>query len=327
MAADAVSEDAPAKINLCLHVTGRRTDGYHLLDSLVVFAGVGDRVTVAGHRGITPEGAAVDMPGLMTAAFRKDGSDQGADRGRVLAIGLGAAAGSGLRLGISGPEAHALVPDADNLVLRAAQAMGLADGGLSLWKALPVASGIGGGSADAAATLRAIARWTGLPLPPAEKVLALGADVPVCLAGRPARMQGVGEVLSPLPPLPALWFVLVNPRVPLPTPPVFAALQSRENPPVPDLPVAALSSAADFAAWLTAATRNDLVPPALTVAPVLVDVQTALSATPGCLLARMSGSGGTHFGLYATEAAADAASRHLRTAHPDWWIAEAPLLS
>jgi 4-diphosphocytidyl-2-C-methyl-D-erythritol kinase len=140
-------------------------------------------------------------------------------------------------------------------------------------------------------------------------------------------MHGVGEVLSPLPPLPPLWCVLVNPRVPVPTPPVFAALRSRENPAVPELPAAVLASATDFAGWLAAATRNDLVPPALTVAPVLARVHSALSATPGCLLARMSGSGGTHFGLFATQTAAQSAARTLRTAHPDWWIADAALLS
>lgn len=283
MVAEAVSEDAPAKINLCLHVTGRRADGYHLLDSLVVFAGVGDKVT--------------------------------------------AAAGRGLTLTISGPESRMLEAGADNLVLRAAQAMGVTDAALTLEKALPIASGIGGGSADAAAALRALARWSGRPLPSAALVLGLGADVPVCLAGRPARMEGVGEVLSPLPPLPPLWSVLANPRVPVPTPPVFAALQLRQNPPVPDMPLAALRSAADFAGWLASETRNDLVPPALTVAPVLAAVQDALAATSGCLLARMSGSGGTHFGLYPTQTLAEAAAASLRVQQPEWWVEPGPILS
>jgi 4-diphosphocytidyl-2-C-methyl-D-erythritol kinase len=283
MGAEAVFEDAPAKINLCLHVTGRRPDGYHLLDSLVVFAGVGDRVTVS--------------------------------------------AGQGLTLDIIGPEGDALQGTGpDNLVLRAARAMGVADASLTLWKALPVASGIGGGSADAAATLRVLARWAGRPLPSADQVLAMGADVPVCLSGQPARMQGVGEVLAPLPPLPKLWCVLVNPRVAAPTPPVFAALTSRQNPGAPEVPVGALRSAADFAGWLAGATRNDLVPPALTVAPMLAGVQAALAETTGCLLARMSGSGGTHFGLYAAEATALAAAQTVRAAHPGWWIVAAPVL-
>lgn len=281
MPTDPVAEAAPAKINLCLHVTGRRADGYHLLDSMVTFAGVGDRVTVTQ--------------------------------------------GQGLALDVTGPEAALLVPEADNLVLRAARAMGVEDAQLALWKTLPVASGIGGGSADAAATLRALVRLTGRSLPSAEKVLALGADVPVCLALQPVRMRGVGDLLSPLPRLPEIWCVLVNPRVPVPTPQVFAALTTRQNPPVPDTPPEALQSAASFAAWLATATRNDLVPPALTVAPILAQVQTALSTTDGCLLARMSGSGGTHFGLFTTQAAAEAAGQRLRKARPDWWIVSSAL--
>jgi 4-diphosphocytidyl-2-C-methyl-D-erythritol kinase len=277
-----VSEFAPAKVNLCLHVTGRRADGYHLLDSLVVFAGVGDRVTVAE--------------------------------------------GSGLALTIIGPEAASLTVEADNLVLRAARAMGVTDATLALRKELPLASGIGGGSADAAATLRALAHWSGRPLPPAARVLALGADVPVCLAGQPLRMRGVGEDLSPLPVLPKIWLVLVNPRVPVATPQVFAALTHREFPLVPDLPVSALTSASALASWLSAHTRNDLVAPAVQVAPVLSQVHTALAATPDCLLARMSGSGGTHFGIFATEAAATAAEQAFRRAHPGWWTVAAPVL-
>ena len=153
-----LGEFAPAKVNLCLHVTGRRDDGYHLLDSLVVFAGVGDRVSAQPDRGLS--------------------------------------------LRLTGPEAMALGSDADNLVLRAARLMAVDDVALTLDKQLPVASGIGGGSADAAATLRLLARWTKRPLPDPGAVLRLGADVPVCLAGQPVRMRGVGEDLSPLPPLP-----------------------------------------------------------------------------------------------------------------------------
>lgn len=123
---------------------------------------------------------------------------------------------------------------------------------------------------------------------------ALGADVPVCLAGRPARMAGIGETLAPLPTLPPLWCVLVTLRVAVATPQVFAALTRRDNPPLPDLPPAALASAAALAAWLTDHTRNDLVPPARAVAPILAEVHTALAASPDCLIARMSGSGGTH---------------------------------
>ena len=276
MATEAVTCPAPAKLNLCLHVTGRRSDGYHLLDSLVVFASVGDRVT--------------------------------------------AAPAPGLSLRVEGPEGQGLATEPDNLVLGAARAMGVTDAALVLEKILPVASGIGGGSADAAAALRALAALTGRPLPPEAEVLRLGADVPVCLSGRPARMSGIGEVLRPLPPLPPLGVVLVNPRVPVPTPKVFAALTQRENPSCPDLPAAALASAARLAEWLGQATRNDLAPPARTVAPVLSDVRAALESVPGCLLARMSGSGGTHFGLFETSAAAEKAALGLAEAHPSWWV-------
>ena len=278
-----ISEAAPAKLNLCLHVTGRRADGYHLLDSLVVFADVADRVLVAP--------------------------------------------GQGLSLWVTGPEGAGLAAQSDNLVLRAARSMGVSDAALVLDKRLPLASGIGGGSADAAAALRALARLTGRRLPPDAEVLRLGADVPVCLAGRPARMTGIGEALAPLPPLPALWVVLINPRVAVPTPQVFAALTRRDNPPLPDLPRSALGSAQAFAGWLGTQTRNDLIPPARAVAPLLTEVQSALSATPGCLLARMSGSGGTHFGLYASAEAVRTAARSLATAHPGWWIAPGQIQS
>jgi 4-diphosphocytidyl-2-C-methyl-D-erythritol kinase len=282
MATEPVSEPAPAKLNLCLHVTGRRADGYHLLDSLVVFADVADRVEIS--------------------------------------------AGSGLSLQLTGPEAAGLQAEADNLVLRAARLMGIGDAAIWLDKHLPVASGIGGGSADAAATLRALARMTGGSLPATQDVLKLGADVPVCLAGRPVRMSGIGETLAPIPCLPSMWVVLVNPRVAVPTPQVFAALTARDNPPLQDLPAAVLSDAKDFTDWLSAHTRNDLVLPAIAVAPVLTKVQTALSVTPDCLLARMSGSGGTHFGLYGTAAAAETAARQLVRMHPDWWIAKGRIL-
>lgn len=283
MATEPVVEFAPAKINLCLHVTGRRADGYHLLDSLVVFAGVGDHVSVREAAGLTLE--------------------------------------------LAGSEAAGLESTDDNLVLRAARLMEVRDAALTLCKELPVASGIGGGSADAAATLRALSRLSGRPWPMADKVLALGADVPVCLGGRPVRMQGLGEVLTVLPPLPPLWLVLANPRIAVPTPKVFAALARRENPALPDLPPDALRTAASFSSWLGSNTRNDLVAPALALTPELAGVQSALSATPGCLLARMSGSGGTHFGLYPTAAAAETASDLLAAAHPDWWVAMAPVLA
>lgn len=275
-------EFAPAKVNLCLHVTGRRADGYHLLDSLVVFAGVGDRVSAQ------PD--------------------------------------SGLSLRVTGPEASALGSGSDNLVLRAARLIGADDVALVLDKQLPVASGIGGGSADAAATLRLLAKRSDLPLPNADAVLSLGADVPVCLSGRSVRMRGIGEDLSPLPPLPCFWLVLVNPRVPVSTPQVFAALTTRDNGPIPDMPAAALGSTAGLADWLRDQTRNDLEVAARHVAPVLGQVQAALDTASGCLLSRMSGSGGTHFGLFVTEDTATAAANRLCATYPGWWIATASRL-
>lgn len=282
MATEPITEQAPAKINLCLHVTGRRADGYHLLDSLVVFASAGDRVT--------------------------------------------AGTGTGPGLTITGPESAGLSAGPDNLVLRAAQALGAGHLALELWKALPVASGIGGGSADAAAALRAITRLTGKSLPGIEQVLALGADVPVCLACRPARMQGIGEQLSPLPALPPLWLVLVNPRIEVATPRVFAGLERRDNPGVPALPISGWPDAGSLAGWLATETRNDLEAPARRLAPVLAEVDAALKGTAGCLLARMSGSGATCFGLYASEGAAAAAARELRATRPGWWVADAKVL-
>lgn len=269
------TEFAPAKVNLCLHVTGQRADGYHLLDGLVAFADIGDRVTVTQGQGLS----------------------------------------------IAGPQAGGLEPAEDNLCLRAARAMG---GGVAvaLEKVLPVASGIGGGSADAAAVLRAMARM-GRPLPEPSAVLALGADVPVCLAGHAARMQGVGEVLTPVA-LPDAWLVLANPGVAVSTPQVFRALARRDNPPMQPLPV--LRDAAGLAAWL-AGQRNDLEPPATALAPVIAKVGAALASRPGCLLARMSGSGATCFGLFPDGESAAAARDALAADHPEWWVAAGRMLS
>ncbi|MGN7868349.1 4-(cytidine 5'-diphospho)-2-C-methyl-D-erythritol kinase [Paracoccus sp. 22332] len=258
-----VTEAAPAKLNLALHVTGRRADGYHLLDSLVGFAGVGDVVSL--------------------------------DAGP-------------LSLRIEGPFAAALSGD-DNLCLRAARLAG-ADAAITLTKNLPVASGIGGGSADAAAVLRALARL-GHPLP--ARAERLGADVPVCLASTPARMQGVGQILTPLPPLPAIPLVLANPGVALSTPLVFAAMDRRDNPGLPDIP--RFAGPADLVEWL-AATRNDLEAPARAIAPVVGQVLEALRAT-GAGFARMSGSGATCFGLYDSADRARIAAAALK--QHGWW--------
>jgi 4-diphosphocytidyl-2-C-methyl-D-erythritol kinase len=275
-----ITEFAPAKVNLALHVTGRRADGYHLLDSLVVFADVGDRVTVSPADDLT--------------------------------------------LTVTGPQAGSLPVTDDNLVLRAARSFGTAQrAAINLEKTLPVASGIGGGSADAAATLRALVRLWNRPLPDHARVLALGADVPVCLSGQPARMAGIGDQITPLPyTLPSAWLVLVNPMVAVPTPAVFAALTHRENPPLPAMPNWPQAKA--LADWLRS-TRNDLEAPAIAVAPVIAAVKAALAQTNGCLFARMSGSGATCFGLYANVEHARNAAVALRNQAPGWWVADTPL--
>ena len=263
---------APAKINLALHVIGRRADGYHLLDSIVAFASCGDWITVApaGHLSLT----------------------------------------------LTGPQATHL-SQTDNLVLRAARALdpnGTAH--IMLKKHLPVASGIGGGSADAAATLLALSRLWSVPLPPAQAVLALGADVPVCLSGHSARMQGVGEQISrfALPPTPA---VLVNPGVALSTADVFRGLQNCNNPGLTAAPT--LPTPESLAGWLTTQ-RNDLEPPAITCAPQVAETLAVLRALPHCRLARMSGSGATCFALFDTDAHTQAAAQTLTQAHPNWWV-------
>ncbi len=271
---------APAKINLTLHVTGRRADGYHLLDSLVVFAACGDRV------------------------FAR------ADRRAHLTV--------------TGPAAAGVPLDENNLVLQAARHLSPGRGAaLVLEKHLPTASGIGGGSADAAAALRALARLWGVALPNAAAVLSLGADVPVCLASRAARMTGIGEGLAAVPPLPPVWLVLANPGVTVATPAVFAALRHADNAPMPPH-IPAFADAAALAGWL-ADMRNDLEPAAAALEPAIGAVTAALTAQPGCLLARMSGSGATCFGLFGNAAAADHAARTLAREQPGWWVRSAPL--
>jgi 4-diphosphocytidyl-2-C-methyl-D-erythritol kinase len=275
---------APAKVNLTLRVTGRRPDGYHLLDSLVVFAEIGDRLTVAP--------------------------------------------GPDLSLTVTGPFGAGLAAEPDNLVLRAARGLAAAAGivprgALRLEKNLPVASGIGGGSSDAAAALRLLAKVWGISLPDETLVglaLGLGADVPVCLALRPVRMAGIGEVLAPVPALPPLGMVLVNPRVACPTAAIFRARAAAgagfsATDAVP--PAAHFATPASLAAAL-GASGNDLEAPAITVAPVIAVVLAVLRAQPGCLLARMSGSGATCFGLFPDAAAAASAARGLTG--EGWWV-------
>lgn len=265
---------APAKINLTLHVTGQQPNGYHVLDSLVVFTEFGDEVSIS--------------------------------------------AGDGLTLDVSGEQAPALAPENDNLVLRAARLMGEQGGALRLVKNLPVASGMGGGSSDAAATLHLLSDLRGAPLPSTDQAMALGADVPVCLAApSPCRMRGLGERVEPVLGVPALWMLLVNPGQALATPAVFQALASRQNAPMPQhLPQ--WSDAVGFCDWLNTQ-RNDLEPPALSLVPQVAEVLTALTQQPGCLLARMTGSGATCFAVFASEAALSHAAQAMR--RPDWFVA------
>lgn len=273
------AELAAAKINLTLHVTGRRADGYHLLDSLVVFPQVGDR--------------------------------------------LEAEAAPGLSLSITGPFAGDLGTGSDNLVLRAAMLLRPANRGaaIRLKKVLPVASGIGGGSADAAAALRLLTRIWDLPLPPVATVLELGADVPVCLQSRACRMTGIGEGLTHLD-LPPFWLVLANPGVPIATASVFRSLGLHDGAPMPTLP--AFADADDFAVFLELQ-RNDLEAAAIAEVPRLTAVLGALAAQPGCRVARMSGSGATCYGFFASANRALAAADRLRTAEPGWWVTSAPV--
>jgi len=281
VAASPVTRAAPAKINLYLHVLGRRTDGYHDLDSLVVFADLADRVSVA------PAPA--------------------------------------LSLTLAGAFADGLPADQRNLAWRAAadlaHSAGIETGAaIELEKNLPVAAGLGGGSADAAATLLALAQlWR---LPASGKALSglaarLGADVPVCLEGRPSFIGGAGETLTPAPTLPALALVLVNPGVALATADVFDAFAGPCGRPARfhETPTTAGGLAA-----LLVERDNDLEAAAITRAPVIAEVLAALRAQPGCLLARMSGSGASCFAIFAASATADLAAQAIVGQRPHWWV-------
>ncbi len=262
----------PAKVNLTLHVTGQREDGYHLIDSLAVFADIGDRLRIT-------------LPG---------------DH----------------RLTVEGPMADGVPVDDGNLVLRAARLTGVrAD--IVLEKHLPVASGLGGGSGDAAATLRVLAGFAGRPVP--GDGIALGADLPLCMLGRSARVTGVGDTVAPQPGLPALDAVLVNPKLPVLTSQVFAGLRQKRNPAMPER-IPSFHGAADLIDWLRRQ-RNDLEAPAIEAEPVIGQVFETLQKTPGCQMTRMSGSGGTCFGLYQDAETAGSAAGRLAEAFPGWWVA------
>ena len=287
---DGLAALAPAKVNLTLRIVGRRADGYHELESLVAFAPFGDRLTF--------------RPGVP------------------------------LDLKVSGPTAAGAGPLADNLVLRAVRALaerveGLRLGRFALTKRLPSGAGLGGGSADAAAALRLIAKVNHLALDDArihEAARVTGADIPVCLDPRPRIMRGIGEILSAPLALPKLGILIVHPGVAVPTGPVFKALglapgeqrgASSPNPPPQADEKGAIGREA-LLAWL-AGERNDLEAAAVAIAPPIADVLGVIGALPGCRLARMSGSGSACFGLFDGARAAAAASRRIAAAHPAWW--------
>ncbi len=277
---DLLSEQAPAKINLTLRVIGRRADGYHELESLVVFADLADTLSLA------PAGE--------------------------------------VALDISGPYAAACGAHDGNLVLKAdanlrARVPGLRAGRFHLVKNLPVAAGIGGGSSDAAAALRLLARLNAIaPGDPRlfEAARATGADVPVCLEPRARIMRGVGELLSRPVGLRALPAVLVNPGVAVATRDVFAKFAGMTG---SAIALGAVPAGRDAFLALLAAHGNDLTPAAIACVPVIAEVLAALRALPGAQLARMSGSGATCFALFASAGDATAAAGHLSAAHKDWW--------
>lgn len=286
----ALIEEGRAKVNLTLRVVGRRVDGYHDLESVVAFADCADRLS------LTP----ADSLDLKTI----------------------------------GPLAGDCGDCADNLVLKAAQLLGecvpnLRVGEFVLDKVLPVAAGIGGGSADAAAALRLLARLNGLAFDDPrllEVAVQTGADVPVCLASRACDMTGVGETLLPLS-LPEMPCVMVNPRVAVATRDVFRALGLRNG----ELLVGATDviqaeawpdAGASIGDWIEAlsAGYNDLEAPALRIQPVIGEVLSALNAATGARLARMSGSGATCFAIFEDPAAAQRAAQQIGRHHPQWWL-------
>lgn len=286
----ALIEEGRAKVNLTLKVVGRRVDGFHDLESVVAFADCADRLMLEP--------------------------------------------GSELGLTMSGPLADACGDTSDNLVLKAARLLGervvdLKVGHFTLEKVLPVAAGIGGGSADAAAALRLLARLNELAIDDPrimEVALQTGADVPVCVASRACDMTGVGEGLLPLD-LPEMPCVMVNPRVPVATKDVFNALGLRHGELLigaTDVMMQAPSwpAAGGIDAWIAALARgtNDLERPAARIEPAISEVLSALRATSAVRLVRMSGSGATCFAIFGTDADAEAAGETLRAAHPNWWV-------
>ncbi|MEP1538626.1 MAG: 4-(cytidine 5'-diphospho)-2-C-methyl-D-erythritol kinase [Paracoccaceae bacterium] len=262
---------APAKINLTLHVTGQRPDGYHLLDSLVLFADVGDRLWL----------------------------DTGPD----------------MSVEVRGPFAKGVPTDERNLVWAAAQLAGWS-GRIQLEKNLPHGAGIGGGSSDAAAVLRALGSN--------NDGLSLGADVPVCRLSAAARMTGIGDVIDCVTGLPKLFAVLANPKIHVPTPTIFQILTHKQNSEMDNLPKSQNRDSDWFFDWLDEQ-RNDLETPAIKAAPVIADVLKALKRLQGARNSRMSGSGATCFALFDDRALAVKGAEQLQHSYPDWWVVDCAL--
>jgi len=278
---------APAKVNLYLHVLGKRDDGYHLLDSLVVFAGIGDEIS--------------------------------------------ASECAELALTIDGHFADGLAADQTNLVLKAASALreqaGVRTGAqIRLTKNLPLASGIGGGSSDAATTLQALTGLWRCDLLPGQLqkiALALGADVPVCLNAKPSFVGGIGDEIAAAGPLPSVWLLLANPGVATPTASVF---KKRSGPYSSHARWNRPPATFDGLLRHLEGTRNDLTPAALEITPAIADVLADLAALPHCALARLSGSGATCFGLFEDEQGTVEAEQLLRRQRPGWWVRAARIM-
>lgn len=276
-----VERVAPAKINLALHVTGQRPDGFHTIDTLVVFTELGDRITV-----------------------REQDSD-----------------GPPIGLTITSPFSNKL-PVRGNIILKAATSLFERFGDawpsvqITLEKNLPVASGIGGGSADAAATLLALKEFWQLDadINLIEIAAELGADVPMCLHSRPLRAQGIGEQITLPETANAFHVLLVNPGVEVSTPAVFERLESKINPPISKLSITQFPDTGYLATL-----RNDLEAPALDIAPVIGEVLSGIRGQQGCLFSRMSGSGATCFGIFDSREASVQAMMEIQRLQPDWW--------
>lgn len=276
-----ISVTAHAKVNLTLHVIGQLPNGYHNLQSLVGLTDFGDQIYLSP--------------------------------------------ASGFEFQVTGPFSQGIPLDDRNLVVRAAQFMANKysrelECKVVLEKNLPMASGIGGGSSDAAAVMKALSQYWSVPLPNVDELMALGADIPVCMSSGLTLMEGAGEQVTPLAPPPAWGLLLINPNVGVSTPAVFNALSRKNNPQMEKV-----TEHCHDIGWLCNQ-RNDLEPPAVAMVPEVAAVLDAISTTPHCKVARMSGSGATCFGVFADVNAAQTAAETLKHGHPNWWVVATKLI-